>query len=165
MQAAQGQYRHQGRFILRNSLFFYSALSVLSSGSPSVCRTERQRSLALTPTHCVRCCPFFLRIALRLFGKCNSSGGKPQRLHSNRLPPACCPFCQADRHRLSGQNGNGLKSCGSHMGLSAICSANRDKSPSEASRSTESALSQRACELRNVPKRRKSTHRKYGGTA
>ena len=142
-----------------------------------------QRSLALTPTHCVRCCPFFRRIALRLFGKkgnvrleltppptamlsslpcespcgssdrkafvpsfswfgkCNSSGGKPQRLHSNRLPPACCPFCQADRHRLSGQNGNGLKSCGSHMGLSAICSANRDKSPSEASRSTESALS------------------------
>ena len=64
------------------------------------------------------------------FGKCNSSGGKPQRLHSNRLPPACCPFFQADRHRLSGQNGNGLKSCGSHMGLSAICSANRDKSPS-----------------------------------
>ncbi len=60
---------------------------------------------------------------------------------------------------------NGLKSCGSHMGLSAICSANRDKSPSEASRSTESALSQRACELRNVPKRRKSAHRKYGGTA
>ena len=74
------------------------------------------------------------------FGKCDSSGGKPQRLHSNRLPPACCPFCQADRHRLSGQNGNGLKSCGSHMGLSAICSANRDKSPSAASRSTESAL-------------------------
>ena len=30
-------------------------LSVLSSGSPVVRRTERQRSLALTPTHCVRC--------------------------------------------------------------------------------------------------------------
>ena len=73
-------------------------------------------------------------------GKCDSNGGKPQRLHSNRLPPACCPFCQADRHRLSGQNGNGLKSCGSHMGLSAICFANRDKSPSEASRSDEGAL-------------------------
>ena len=73
-------------------------------------------------------------------GKCDSSGGKPQRLHSNRLPPACCPFCQADRHRLSGQNGNGLKSCGSHMGLSAICFANRDKSPNEASRSDEGAL-------------------------
>ena len=79
--------------------------------------------------------------SFRWFGKCNSSGGKPQRLHSNRLPPACYPFCQADRHRLSGQNGNGLKSCGSHMGLSAICSANRDKSPSEASQSTEGALS------------------------
>ena len=90
-------------------------------------------------------------------GKCDSSGGKPQRLHSNRLPPACCPFCQAYRHRLSGQNGNGLKSCGSHMGLSAICSANRDKSPSEASQSTEGALSpkleaisQRTCELRKA---------------
>ena len=40
-----------------------------------------------------------------------------------------------------------------------------DSREPQASRSTESALSQRACELRNVPKRRKSTHRKYGGTA
>ena len=44
-------------------------LSVLSSGSPAVRRTERQRSLAFTPTHCVRCCPFFLAVRLRLTGK------------------------------------------------------------------------------------------------
>ena len=129
-----------------------ATLSVLSSGAPAVCRTERQHSLALTPppTATLSSLPcessygssgrkaFFPSFSW--FGKCDSSGGKPQRLHSNRLPPACCPFCQADRHRLSGQNGNGLKSCGSHMGLSAICFANRDKSPSEASRSDEGAL-------------------------
>ena len=73
-------------------------------------------------------------------GKCDSSGGKPPTLTLQQatacllsvLPSGSPMALRAKRH--------GLKSCGSRMGLSAICFANRDKSPSEASRSDEGAL-------------------------
>ena len=94
--------------------------------------------------------------ALRIFpsfswsGKCDSSGGKPPTLTLQQatacllsvLPSGSPMALRAKRH--------GLKSCGSRMGLSAICFANRDKSPSEASRSTKGALSQRIHELRKA---------------
>ena len=73
-------------------------------------------------------------------GKCDSSGGKPPTLTLQQatacllsvLPSGSPMALRAKRH--------GLKSCGSRMGLSAICFANRDKSPSEASQSDEGAL-------------------------
>lgn len=46
-------------------------LSVLPSGSTAALRTERQRSLSLTPTHCICCCPF---------------------CHANRLRLNCCLY-------------------------------------------------------------------------
>ena len=55
-------------------------------------------------------------------------------------PSATLSVFSSDRLWLSGKKGNGLKSCGSHMGLSTICFANRDKSPSEAGWSAVGAL-------------------------
>ena len=70
-----------------------------------------------------------------------------------------CPACRADRQWLSGQDGNvrwrsllrlrlHLEACGFSPASAGVENATAG---SEASRSTESALSQRTCELRKVP--------------
>ena len=114
--------RPHATFAYAHSNSLRSLLSVLSSDSPAVRRTERQQSLTLTPTHCVRCCPFChanrltalrakrqrsLRSLLRLRLRCPAC-------HANRLTALragwqrsltltpthcvrCCPFCHANR--------------------------------------------------------------------
>ena len=74
--------------------------SVLSSGSPAVRRTERQRSLTLTPTHFVRCCPFCR--ANRL----TALRAKRQRsLRSLLRLRLRCPVLRANRLWLFGRTG------------------------------------------------------------
>ena len=71
-----------------------------------------------------------------LQGKCDSR----EQSESERTQRAMRIF--PEREAISKENAtagavshHGLKSCGSRMGLSTICFANRDKSPTEASRS------------------------------
>ena len=112
-----------------------SLLSVFSANRLAALRKKRQRSLRAHSSAC--------GYAVRSVKRCTC--GLPDRkatfagAHSSAYGYAVQPAMRIAL-RLSGQNGNGLKSCGSHMGLSAICSANRDKSPSEANRSDEGAL-------------------------
>ncbi len=99
----------------------------------SPCDTSRKKATlaALTPTHCVRCCPFFRADRRWLSGKkathlrCSDSFhsllshfpcrslrflGKSATLAA--LTPThcvrCCPFFRADRRWLSGQDGGTL---------------------------------------------------------
>ena len=150
-----------------------AAIHTNTPGSPD----RKATFAALTPTHCVRCLktyPSELVSCGRSHAtfaaltppaspslSCSPSESPPALRENRRYSPASAGseltagdlriFPGLENATAGAVSHYGLKSCDSRLGLSTICFANRDKSPSEASRSTEGALSQRTCELRKVP--------------
>ena len=118
-----GCYGLQGRFISKNSLFSYS--DDISSRYPGMLKDILSCIRLLTD----------LRSKIHQYVPC----GIPCNAHLETcgFSPALAGVENATAVAVSH---DGLKSCGSRMGLSAICFANRDKSPSGASRSTKGAL-------------------------